>query len=133
MWLAKTKIGIVRVFLNKPIRWAVNPLAADSIGKNMWVDTSGWNNGTAYGLPLNVPAENIKSEWEDCISWEDEPIEVELTKVDRHFIQCDKCGKAFSYLNKDIETIEISTQPSSPYTDEFEIVHCPHCKSEVYL
>lgn len=81
MWLAKTKIGIVRVFLNKPIRWAVN-----SIENNIWVDTSGWNNGTAYGLPLNVPAENKKSEWEDCISWEDEPIEVELTKVDRHFI-----------------------------------------------
>lgn len=126
MWLAKTKIGIVRVFLNKPIRWAVN-----SIENNIWVDTSGWDNGTAYGLPLNVPAENKKSEWEDCISWEDEPMEVELTKVDRHFIQCDKCGRAFSYLPKDIHIT--FTQLISKYEDEFEYVNCPHCKSEVYL
>lgn len=129
MWLAKTKNGIVRVFLNKPIRWAVN-----SIENKIWVDTSGWDNGTAYGLPLNVPVENKKSEWEDCISWEDEPIEVELTKVDRHFIQCDKCGRAFSYLPKDIKHQSTCMQmPSTVYEEVLEYVNCPYCKSEVYL
>lgn len=116
MWVARDKGAVrCRLFVHKPKRY-------EQLG--MWMD--GKESAIEYGLLLD-------SDMFTYVKWEDEPLEVDLHKVDRHYIQCDKCGRAFSYLGKDVETIEICTQPSSPYADEFEIVHCPHCKSEVFL
>lgn len=70
MWVAKTKSNNVKVFLNKPVRWSIN-----SIGNNTWVDTSGWDNGTAHGFPLE------NTELESSISWEDEPMEVNIVPI----------------------------------------------------
>lgn len=69
------------------------------------------------------------------LKWEDEPIEVEftITKVNRQFIKCNKCGQTFSYLPKDIKTMSICTQPSSEYEEDFNFVFCPHCNGKVYL
>lgn len=109
MWIARDKSGELHLWFNRPMK---------SAGK--WIS----NDGDFL----------IDSELFPEITWEDsEPVEVGLYKINRHYIQCDKCGKAFSYLDSDVETIEICTQPSSPYADEFEIVHCPHCKSEAFL
>lgn len=108
MWLSKTKSGIVRIFLNKPIRWAVN-----SIEKNIWVDTSGWNNGTSFGFPLNVPAENKKSDWEDHISWEDEPIEIDIVSIkemlstQRELHELNNYKTAVIELQKNMKTLDV--------------------------
>ena len=109
MWVARDKDGTLFIYQNFPIRKCIS--WKSMIGGNMSIDK---------GLFPNL-------------NWEDEPIEVELNNVYRHFIQCDKCGKAFSYLLRDVHSFTMCVQPSSEYEEEFDYVNCPHCKSEVYI
>lgn len=68
MWIARNRKGSLRLFIGKPIRWRMN-----SFEYNIWVDKFGWDEHTAYGFPYT-----LTFGWES-LTWEDEPIEVELT------------------------------------------------------
>lgn len=111
MWIARDECGDLFLYEFKPTKRKI---------EGTWYD---WDDGDRFGI-----IQLDKSLFPD-LSWDNEPIEVELTKVDRHFIQCDKCGKAFSYLPKDINYFSACLR----YEEDFEYVNCPHCKSEVYL
>lgn len=113
MWVARNKNGDLGLFTDKPFRY----------DDKVWCTKHGWYmrlDNDSYG------------DFDD-LKWDNEPIEVELNRVNRHFTQCDKCGKAFSYLPRDVHSFTACLQPSSGYEDEFEYVICPNCKSEVYL
>lgn len=112
----------------------------------MWVSRN--RNGNLMLHPFSKPTYNENTGkwsqgrgWHSCVipniypdlKCEDGPIEVKFTKVDRHYIQCNNCSRAFSYLPSDIETTFICTQPSSEYGDEFEFITCPHCGVRIYL
>lgn len=115
MWVARDKNGTLTLWVNEyPKREYGIWIALNKFGYEDW------------GV-------NIDKNLFPNLTWEDEPIEIELTKVDRHFIQCDKCGKAFSYLDRDVNYFTACIQPSSVYEEDLEFVNCPHCKSEVYL
>lgn len=115
MWVARDKDGTLNLYLVKPVR---------DVEEEIW-HTDDWEYPESEFLPIYDIFPDLK--------WEDDPIEVELTKVNRHYTQCNKCGKAFSYLPKDVEIVSVCIQPSSGYEDDFEVVKCPHCKSDVYL
>lgn len=115
MWITRNKNGFLTLWRIKPKREG-----------DVWVESHHILCGYMAISDDDIPLfSNIK--------WEDEPIEIELNKTNRHFIQCDKCGKSFSYLQRDVHWFTAYLQPSSDNEDGFEYVHCPQCKSEVYL
>lgn len=115
MWLTRNKNGFLTLWRIKPKREG-----------DVWVESQHILCGYMAIEDDDIPlCSNVK--------WEDEPIEVELSNTNRRFIQCDKCGKAFSYLPRDVHSFTVCLQPSSGYEDEYEYVNCPHCKSEVYI
>lgn len=113
-WVARDKDGTLILYKGKPVR--------GSLDKDKWVS-------------FGVHWENfeIDSSLFPDLKWEDEPVEVKLTKVDRHYIQCDNCDRAFSFQSNEIISGTFQPQPSSGYEEEYEYVICPYCRGKVYL
>lgn len=131
MWVARDKEGLLVGFNNKPIRMDYN-----ETGYYGWtIDISQVPSPETDSINFQTQISRIilPSTLFPKLKWEDDPVEVELTKVNRYYTQCNKCGKAFSYLPKDVEFVRVCSQPSSGYEDDFAVVKCPYCKSDVYL
>lgn len=123
MWVARDKNGTLKVWKLKPSREVIicTSNKGDKIYNEFWDETNDGYNGDIPFYPDDYF--KIDTSLFPFLTWEDEPIEVELVEVNK--CTCDTCGKKFKYKESDI------VDASQPDNEFFWLyVECPNCKSK---
>ena len=120
MWIARDKNGLLWLFnSNKPIRG----LHYDTETDTYTDEYDNWLCGSSDGIEdYNVMEDIIQlpSSLFPDLKWENEPLEVELSLINRRV--CDNCGYSYVYHDSDI------IDESEPEKENFWIyTECPEC------
>ena len=119
MWIARSKDGTLQLFKTKPVR--------SSISSDRGTCIEFWGEENVFGecdklMCYTNEYLDIEDEQFDDLTWDDEPIEVEIVRKDEKLLAyCYNCKSTFSY---DKKTLEESKTMS---------VKCPTCGTDICL